>query len=78
MQIYTFVVLECKKKWKYLRDNYNKVVKKQKGKSGKSGKKTKPWEFLNMLSFLNPFVVANVMYVNFTCYIVSLDNLYLH
>ncbi|OXA48457.1 Transcription factor Adf-1 [Folsomia candida] len=52
-------VPECKKKLKYLRDNFNKVVKKKRGKSGKSAKKEKQWEYFEMLNFLKPFVIAN-------------------
>ncbi|OXA42094.1 Transcription factor Adf-1 [Folsomia candida] len=52
-------VPECKKKWKYLRDNFNKVIKKKNGKSGKSEKNEKQWEYFEMLNFLKRFVIAN-------------------
>jgi hypothetical protein len=56
-------VEECKKKWKYLRGHYQKLSKAKKGKSGDGKKATKPWDFFDILSFLNPFVASNPKYV---------------
>jgi len=52
---YTYLVNELKnKKWRHIRDAYNKYLSEEKNvRSGSEGTKRKPYAYAETLSFLN-------------------------
>lgn len=49
-------MLECKEKWKKLRDCFRKAIKARKIKSGAAAQKIRPWKFEQQMAFLLPHI----------------------
>ncbi|XP_071639561.1 uncharacterized protein [Temnothorax longispinosus] len=47
-----YTIAALKSKWKNLYDTYRTYLMKEKGKSGQAAKKSKPWRFMEQMSFL--------------------------
>lgn len=65
--VYFYTVGEdCRDKWKYLRTKYSRERKEAKEKkSGSAGGCKSQWKYLNILSFLEPYVQDRVTVSNF-------------
>lgn len=53
-----FIVDDCKKRWKNLRDTYRKEKKKEKerSRSGSEASSQRPWRYSQIMAFLDPFM----------------------
>ena len=49
---------QCHKKWRYLRDTYQRVKKKNVGRSGDAGGRAAQWKFFKNLLFLDNAIVT--------------------
>lgn len=47
-----YTIATLKMKWKNLYDTYRTNLIKEKGRSGQAAKKSKPWRFMEQMSFL--------------------------
>ncbi|XP_029569794.1 uncharacterized protein LOC115162530 [Salmo trutta] len=70
-QVSTIVGLpeeDCRKKWRGLRDRYQRErrVEKEKKRSGSAASGQQPWRFCHILSFLDPFIVPRATSGNIT------------
>ncbi|XP_042150810.1 uncharacterized protein LOC121838845 [Oncorhynchus tshawytscha] len=70
-QVSTIVGLpeeDCRRKWRGLRDRYQRErrAEKEKKRSGSAASGQQPWHFCHILSFLDPFIVPRATSGNFT------------
>lgn len=57
---------ECQQRWKLLRDNYTRELRKMKKKSGSARTSQPKWLFFEQMSFLNDFVRPRKAFENTT------------
>ncbi|XP_031693035.1 uncharacterized protein LOC116376509 [Oncorhynchus kisutch] len=58
---------DCRRKWRGLRDRYQRERRAEKEKmSGSAASGQQPWRLCHILSFLDPFIVPRAMSGNFT------------
>ncbi|XP_045568713.1 cell wall integrity and stress response component 2-like [Salmo salar] len=65
---HVYVEEDCRRKWRGLRDRYqrDRRAEKEKKRSGSAASGQQPWRFCYVLSFLDPFIVPRATSGNFT------------
>ncbi|CDR07204.1 unnamed protein product [Oncorhynchus mykiss] len=65
--VHVYVEEDCRRKWRGLRDRYQRARRVEKDKrSGSAASGQQPWHFCHILSFLDQFIVPRATSGNFT------------